>query len=191
MIRYVLALEKNDRIHVATTEEFIEHIGAGAKFEKFDPQRVIDLVNAWDVYDEEGFQLGAKPTGATVELIRVIPEKRIPGDELIARINDVLEVAQSDFNELRQEVLDITMDLIGTVAKTPTDDPTLPDLIQKLADSGERLRRFVEASPFPVVHATLPVVLAALAEAFRARPQTPPDKRGGSHDDLHEANHTH
>jgi hypothetical protein len=197
MARYVLGLKDLDRIHVGDVEDFIQHVGRGSGPGEFDPQRVIDLADDWELYDEEGFALGAQRIDDNgVELVRYEPARQVNGAELVARVNFILGIAQSQVDDLRLAALEETRGYVGTVANLAPDAAVAPDAAafaaasQELAESAERLRLLVTDPPFPVVHADLPVVLAALAEAFNADPQAP-NRGTKTHDRLHERGLTH
>jgi hypothetical protein len=191
MTRYVLGLKDLDRVHVGNVEDFIQHIGRGSRPEEFDPQRVIDLANDWELYDEDGFALGAQPTDDNgVELVRFEPARQANGAELVARVNFILGIAQSQADDLRSAALEETTADVGTVADLAPDAPDFAAASQELADSAERLRLRVTDPPLPVVHADLPVVLAALAEAFNADPMAP-NRGNRTHNRLHDTGHSH
>jgi hypothetical protein len=191
MTRYVLGLKDLDRIHVGNVEDFVQHIGTGSELEEFDSQRVLDLANDWELYDEDGFALGAQPIDDNgVELVRIEPARQANGAELVARVNFILGIAQSEVEDLRLAALEETMAYVGTVANLAPDAAGFAAASQELADSAERLRLLVTDPPLPVVHADLPVVLAALAEALNADPMAP-NRGNRRHNRLHARGRSH
>ena len=192
MGRFVLGIKELERLHIGETDDFIQHIGQGAKPGDFDPQRVMDLANDWELYDEKGSTLGAKLSddGTKVTLVPVDPPRQVSGAELVTRINYIVGTVRTQLGELLTTVLKDALAAVETVEKTAPDDAGFPQALKDLADSAERLRGRLTRPAMPVLGAELDVVLAAMTQVFGS-PEAPPDHRGGAHDDWHNTGHSH
>jgi hypothetical protein len=190
MARFVLALKDFDHIHAGATTDFIKHIGEGAEPASFDAQRVLDLARDWELYDEEGFRLHAELRDGEVEFVHA-DETPVPGADLVMRVNFVMGLAQARLDAAREAALEEVRVKAGAAANVRVSGVEAVQQAADVSDSVEKLRSYSEDLAFPIIQADLPVVLAALTEAFRPTSEAEPDKRGGRHDRLHEQGMTH
>jgi hypothetical protein len=198
MATYILALKGTDRIHVGEADAFKQHIGRGDGG-AFDPALVTGLAAEFELYDELGRVLGVRPVdgGGDVEIVPVVPEKKVAGDDLVARITFILANAQASLNQERARSVERAAAAVGALVDAREGDGGLlgadaEPLFEELPTTIATVRSLAGISPFPIVVAELRVVLAALVEDFGSAVHVGPPHGGDDHHDwLHHEGMTH
>lgn len=195
-MKYVLALQNADKIHVGETADVIQHIGRGVDGSDFKSSRVVDFGEEFELYDEEAYRLEVQVDGGDVTIVRTDPEEQVSAPSLLSRINQVLEKAQASLDAARQDATEAAAAAAGEAVEASRNgsraEADIQGVVQNVADVIAQARPFWAISPYPYIRAELHVVLAALTEDFGSEIHGgPPHYKNKHHWQLHLDGYTH